>query len=153
VNGLDYQKVMEKVGENVLGGYLGLGTTIMTPEELHTQSLRSKGLGVIIQVVGELEGQVICSMEMETARSIVGRMMGGAAVSEMDELGWSAFQEFGNWIVSGIATQLSEQGIVVNITHPLIQEGDFIVHMNKKMTPINIITDIGQLDMYITLTS
>jgi chemotaxis protein CheX len=129
VNGLDYQKVMEKVGENVLGGYLGLGTTIMTPEELHTQSLRSKGLGVIIQVVGELEGQVICSMEMETARSIVGRMMGG------------------------IATQLSEQGIVVNITHPLIQEGDFIVHMNKKMTPINIITDIGQLDMYITLTS
>ncbi|WP_127585687.1 chemotaxis protein CheX [Paenibacillus koleovorans] len=144
---------MSKVGEAVLGGYLGLSTSIVEAEEsaVWPLPLQSKEVGVIIQVIGQLEGQVICSMELGTAKGIVGRMMGGMTIERMDEMGWSAFQEFGNWIVSGIATELSQQGIAVNITHPLVQEGAFILRNMQEYSLVIIETDIGELDIYITL--
>lgn len=148
---INSQEVLSRVSESVLGGYLGLSTNILVADEPCGAILESKELGVIIQVIGQLEGQVVCSMEMETAKGIVGRMMGGMVIEELDEMGWSAFREFGNWIVSGIATELSQLGIEVNITHPLVQEGKFILRSALDFTMISIETEMGQLDIYITL--
>jgi CheY-specific phosphatase CheX len=75
-------RVVSKVGADVLLGYLGLNDHALAQRELSFQVV-NKEVSVIIQMVGQLGGQVILSMEKATAREIVSSMMGGAVVKEL----------------------------------------------------------------------
>ncbi|WP_158602283.1 chemotaxis protein CheX [Cohnella endophytica] len=143
-------EVITKVGENVLKGYLGLNAQPLRQQE-QQESYIGKDIGVIIQLVGQMDGQVICTMNLDTVKSLIGRMMGGLEIGQLDDMCWSALQEFGNWIVSGIAIELSELGIDVNITHPIIQEGFTIIHSRSKFMAVPISTEIGTVEIYISL--
>ncbi|CAN7764262.1 chemotaxis protein CheX [Paenibacillus sp. LjRoot153] len=147
---IDESLVIRKVSHSVLQGYLGL-----QPEPLpyleRQQRFESNEVGVIIQIIGQMYGQVLCSMDKETVKQMISRMMGGIEVHQLDEMCWSAFQEFGNWIASGIATELSAQGILVNITHPIIQEGNSVIHSPNMYLVVPIATEIGVIEIYMKL--
>jgi chemotaxis protein CheX len=108
----------------------------------------NKEVSVIIQMVGQLGGQVIFSMEKDTAMQIVSSMMGGAVVEQLDDLAWSAIQEFANWFVSGMATEFSEQGYNVDITHPIVNEGRSILHSDQTYTLVPLESACGTIDIY-----
>ncbi|MBD2847373.1 chemotaxis protein CheX [Paenibacillus sp. IB182496] len=115
--GEEYYAVVTRVGSNVLSGYLGME---VTPHAAREQDSSGRyDIAVQIRVLGQLDGQIVCVMNEHTAKQVVGRMFGGIEVETLDEMGWSAIKEFGNWFVSGIATEFANKGWEVNISHPL----------------------------------
>ena len=61
---------------------------------------------VLVGVLGDLQGQVICGMSAETAKKIISQML-YAEVNEIDEMGESAICELKNIIVGTASTNLS----------------------------------------------
>ncbi|REE91537.1 chemotaxis protein CheX [Paenibacillus taihuensis] len=147
---LNEYDVISKVGQNVLSGYLGLNVETLELQQ-GANSIESSGVGVALQIIGQMEGQYICTMSTTSVKELVSRMMGGYEIQQLDEMCWSAFQEFGNWFVSGIATELASHGIQVNITHPLIHEGDVTYHSNNNYTVVTMTTEIGKIHVYMQL--
>lgn len=108
---------------------------------------------VLVGVLGDLQGQVICGMSKETAIKIISQML-GQEVSEIDDLGKSALCELKNIIVGTASTNLSEVGYHCNITPPLFMMGgkvpDFLKHIHTSLAiPISI--PYGQIEINLFL--
>lgn len=147
---IDEYQVITSVGTNVLSGYLGL---TVTPQPLRDTGtiVENNEVSVIIQLMGQIEGNVICAMDLATAKGIIGRMFGGMEIEQMDEMGWSAIQEFGNWFVSGVATEIANHGLEVNITHPIVNEGKSWIRSGDYYKVIPLECDCGVIEIYLTL--
>jgi chemotaxis protein CheX len=107
---------------NVLEGHLSLSVEPGKPS-LQVNPVLSGQVSVIVGMTGNIKVDLIMGMSQETTKMIIGRMFGGMEISEIDEMGWSAFSEFGNWVGAGCCTELSDLGLEVNITPPIINEG------------------------------
>ncbi|MFB4162891.1 chemotaxis protein CheX [Alteribacillus sp. JSM 102045] len=92
----NHMNAITKAAAAIVQEHLGIQASFSKPVEAGKQ-FQSSHISVVMGVNGTLEGQIICSMEEDTALSIVGTMMGGMEISFMDDMGWSAIQEFGNW--------------------------------------------------------
>ena len=73
-----------------------------------------------IGMTGQLQGTVLFGLQKELALRIVSAMMGGFPIHEMDEMGKSAISELSNMISGNASTILSNRGVVVDITPPLL---------------------------------
>jgi chemotaxis protein CheX len=116
------------------------------------REIHSHAVSVIIQIVGAAEGQVVISLDKDTAKKLIGLMFGGMEIQEIDEMGWSAIQEFGNWFVSGIATEFANRDMVVNITHPLVNEGRSIMRSDNSYSVVPIWSACGMIDIYYSIS-
>ena len=58
----------------------------------------SDSVAVIVGLTGKLRGQVIISLNIETAMSIASIMMGGMPIEKFDDMPKSAISELGNMI-------------------------------------------------------
>jgi len=110
-------------------------------------------LCVLVGVLGDLQGQVICGMTEETARKIISQML-GMEVDRIDEMGKSAICELKNIIVGTASTNLSLVGYSCTITPPLLlQNGEipeFLRHIHTALAiPLN--TSYGRIDMSLAL--
>jgi len=144
----NFYKAVSNVGQSVLSGYLGLNVSALQERVQLTPIIFSE-VSVTIQMLGEIEAQVICTMDYKMATQIVGRMFGGMEVTEMDEMGWSAIQEFGNWFVSGIATDFSTRGVNVDITHPIVNEGGKShIREEQQFYVVPLLNDFGMINIY-----
>jgi chemotaxis protein CheX len=82
----------------------------------------NQDVSVMIGVTGAAQGFVLYSMSAETAKGIVGKMM-GQPFEEFDALAQSGIAEMGN-VITGLASRgLSETGYVCNITPPTLITG------------------------------
>ncbi len=108
---------------------------------------------VLVGVLGDLQGQVICGMKSETATSIISQML-GMEVKEIDQMGESAICELKNIIVGTASTNLSLVGYRCNITPPLfLMDGkvpDFLKHIHTALA-IPIKTPFGDVDINLAL--
>lgn len=107
---------------------------------------------IMIGVVGEIRGQVCLELTFDTAKKIVSTMMGGVAISEMDEIATSAIGELGNMIMGNTCTIFFNNKISIDITPPMILTGDKINIANKVATiviPLNI-QNCGNMNINIT---
>lgn len=64
------------------------------------------------------DGQVVYTMETETAKHLISRMMGGYEIQVLDEIAGAHSKS--SAIGSSAATELYILGIGVNITHPTV---------------------------------
>ena len=85
---------------------------------------------IILGVTGAMTGQVIISMPESKAKDIASRMMMGMPVETLDDMAISAISELGNMIMGTAATMLSENGVIIDITPPVVELGT--VYMNMK---------------------
>ena len=110
-------------------------------------------IAVLVGVLGDLQGQVICGMSKETARNIIAQMLGESS-PEIDALGQSALCELKNIIVGTASTNLAEVGYFCTITPPLlIMDGEvpnFLKHINMAFT-IPITIPYGQIELNLFL--
>jgi len=83
-------------------------------------------ISIIIGVTGDIKGQVIFSLNIESACSIASKMMMGMPVEEMDELAKSAISELTNMILGNTATIFYNNGIMIDITPPSLIMGQNI---------------------------
>lgn len=136
--------------EYILVNHFGVEVTPLKPRVQQTE-VPSNQISVILGINGQLNGQIICSIDEQTARNIVGVMMGGMTIDELDDMGWSAIQEFGNWVAGTTATELSKEDVIIDVTPPIINEGSSKFRSNKLFITVPLETKIGLLDVHISV--
>jgi chemotaxis protein CheX len=108
---------------------------------------------VLVGVLGDLQGQVLCGMSTETAKNIISQMM-GTQVDDINEMGKSAICELKNIITGTASTNLSLVGYNCNITPPLFVTRDdipeFLRHIQTSLA-IPIHTPFGEVDINLSL--
>ncbi|MFF2888871.1 MULTISPECIES: chemotaxis protein CheX [unclassified Paenibacillus] len=104
---------------------------------------------------GQMNGDIVFGLSEQVALKMVSAMMGGYAISEIDEMGRSAISELGNMISGNASTILYNQGVRVDITPPkLIQSAQSAGFNATQALTIPLIMDgIGELDIQVLIAS
>lgn len=120
---------------------------ISKPQVLE-QSLKLQ-FGVLIGITGDIKGNLILAGE-ESVFAAVGKTMFGMPLEgEMLE---SFSGELGNMIAGGLATNIVENEIKIDITHPTILQGNTKLSGYEKSIYISpIFEDVGEMDIYLLL--
>lgn len=110
-------------------------------------------VSVLVGVLGDLQGQVLCGMSTETAKKIASHML-FTEEQQLDQMGQSAICELKNIIVGTASTNLSVSGYKCNITPPLFLMGgdvpEFLKHIHTALA-IPIKTPFGEVDINLAL--
>lgn len=108
---------------------------------------------VLVGVLGDLQGQVICGMSEQTACRIASRML-GYEVTSLDDMSKSAICELKNIIIGNASINLSHVGLRCNITPPLLLIGkevpDFLKHIQTALA-VPLDTGCGAVEMNLAL--
>lgn len=106
-----------------------------------------------IGMSGYYSGRVLFGLKENVALRIVSAMMGGFAITEMDEMGQSAISELGNMISGNASTILSNQGYDVDITPPQVIKSESSEELPRKALCIPLVMDgIGELDIQVMIS-
>lgn len=98
------------------------------------KQISSKGVMIILGIVGDIKGNVIYVTTNDGARIIASAMMMGMPVEELDEMAQSAIAELTNMLTATAATNLSSDGININISTPALMYGDFTANTYSEKT-------------------
>jgi len=103
---------------------------------------------------GEMIGDVVFGLHEEVALKLASAMMGGYAVTQVDDMTRSAISELGNMISGNASILLYNQGIKVGITPPvLIQSSSDVAGYRKKALTIPLHLDqIGQMEIKVLVS-
>ncbi|PWJ49510.1 chemotaxis protein CheX [Faecalicatena contorta] len=75
---------------------------------------------VLMGVIGDVNGQVILSMNVKTGQALASEMLGGMEVTDQDELVTSAIGEICNMIMGNACLHIASTDTGVDITPPTI---------------------------------
>ncbi len=84
--------------------------------------MKEISLLLLLELQAFLRGQVILTMETETACYIASKMMMGMPVPELNDMAKSAVSEMSNMILGNAAT-IFDENIALDITPPTITLG------------------------------
>lgn len=105
--------------------------------------------GVLIGITGDMKGKLILCGEMNVF-SAIGEAMFGMAV-ENDMIA-SFSGELGNMIAGSLSTNIVEQGIETDITHPTILQGNTKLSGYEQAIQLpTVFPDIGEIIIYFLL--
>lgn len=124
----------------VLQQLIQVDPVVETPRRLEN-TIPGSDIVVIVGLTGEIKGQVMFTMEEETAINIVRKMTFNEEISELDYIGQSAISELGNMISGQTGMEMYSSGITIDITPPSLCSGEGIVISSKNKfvsIPINI---------------
>ncbi len=136
--------------EYIFVNHFGVEVKPLKPR-VQQNAVPSNQVAVILGVNGHINGQIICAIDVQTAKNIVGVMMGGMTIEELDDMGWSAIQEFGNWVAGTTATELSKEDVMIDVTPPMINEGTSNFRSTKTFITVPLETKIGLIDVHISV--
>ena len=98
-------------------------------------------LNITIGIVGEVKGKVNYSFTEDVALFIASKMM-FTEITNLDDISKSAICEIANMISGGIATVFSNNGKVIDITTPKLQENFENCELEKLISiPLEIAPD------------
>ena len=95
------------------------------------QELVNSGVNIIIGIVGKMRGNVVYSINIESAKRIASTMMMGMPVEELDEMSKSALSELANMLTASAATNFYNLGLPIDISTPTLLQGE---NMSIKMS-------------------
>ena len=93
--------------------------------------IQSLGVVIIIGLIGDIKGNIIYGMSIDTAKKIASIMMMGMPVEKFDELPQSAISELVNMLTANVAMNFSNDNINVDISTPTLIEGEFTASCNS----------------------
>ncbi len=124
----------------VLQQLIKIDPVVETPRRLEN-TIPGSDIVVIVGLTGEIKGQVMFTMEEDTAIQVVKLMTFNDNVSELDYIGQSAISELGNMITGQTGMEMYSAGITIDITPPSLCRGEGIVISSKNKfisIPINL---------------
>jgi len=142
-----YMEALQEAADSLFKSHFGIHVEV-TQLDIGNTEVKTEEISVLLGIVGDLKGQIICSFHEDTAKNIVGMMMGGMEISEIDEMAWSAIQEFGNWVAGTTAVEMSKKGIIVDVTPPVLNKGISIFRSPDQFTSIILKEIIGEIKVY-----
>ncbi|GAB2694015.1 chemotaxis protein CheX [Paenibacillus thermoaerophilus] len=122
-------------------GNLGLQEIKVSQDYIHIR----------IGITGQMTGNVMFGLPEPVALKLVSVMMGGFAVSELDEISESAISELGNMISGNASTLLYNQGIHIDITPPAVIRMDTAQQYAraKALTVPLFLEQIGEMNIQV----
>ncbi|MCB2355169.1 chemotaxis protein CheX [Clostridium estertheticum] len=115
---------------NIILPQLGLNDIKKNGISVKGKYIKSKGVVIIIGIIGDVKGNIIYGMSVDTAKKIASIMMMGAPVDNFDELPQSAISELVNMLTANVAMNFSNDNINIDISTPTLIEGDFTASSN-----------------------
>jgi len=108
---------------------------------------------VVVQIAGDVEGQVVYGVSMSAALRIAGRMMGGVELGDLDETAKSAIAELGNMIAGNAASRFAKQNIRIAISTPTVTTGSDIRigHSLPEAVVVPLDTQMGRVTVCVHL--
>ncbi|HWP97551.1 MAG TPA: chemotaxis protein CheX [Syntrophomonadaceae bacterium] len=97
-----------------------------------------KEVNIVQGMVGSLNGNVVLSMEDQTARNIASLMMGGMEVATLDMIPKSALCELANMISGNSVAALGAQTEPVEMSPPTLVNGKRIVALVSLVETLEI---------------
>jgi chemotaxis protein CheX len=122
---------MPQLGFEVKKGGVALKDTIV-----------GSGITITLGLIGDIKGNIIYIISEEDGKKIASKMMMGMQVDELNEMAQSAISELTNMLTANASTNYSEEGIIVDISTPVLMTGESI---NIKVNSKNIL----DLDMIV----
>lgn len=120
---------------------------------IKSNAIKSLGVMLTLGIVGDLKGNVVYGMELESAKKIASTMMMGMPVAEFDDMAQSAVSELSNMLTATASTNFSDIGINVNISTPALMHGEnFEVKMNtNQVLSIELLVDDIPIEINIAI--
>lgn len=120
---------------------------------LKSRSVKSKGVMILVGIVGDIKGNIAYNLDVESAKKIVSSMMMGFTITELDDMAQSALSELTNIITANVSINFSEMGIQTNISTPTLMYGeDFEAKLNSdKVLSIELDIDGIPFELNISL--
>lgn len=117
------------------------------------KSVKSLGVMIILGIVGDIKGNIIYSLNIESAKKIASIMMMGMPVTELDDMAQSALSELSNMLTANASIDFEGNGTNINISTPTLMYGnDFQAKMNTdQVLCINILVDKIPIEINISL--
>ncbi|HLZ27499.1 MAG TPA: chemotaxis protein CheX [Chloroflexota bacterium] len=136
-----------EVLETELGSETQRGTLHVRKSAFTTNEITT-----LVGVTGQVSGIVLYSMSLQTAISLVSRMM-GQEFTEFDALAQSGIGELGNVITGRAGVLLSEAGFQSNISPPslVIGKGTMITTLDLNRLVFPLQTDVGEIEVQVVL--
>lgn len=99
--------------------------------ELKEKNIKSSGVMVILGIVGDVKGNVVYSLDVDSAKKIASVMMMGFPVNDFDDMAQSAVSELTNMLTATASMNFANIGTNINISTPTLMFGeDFEMKMN-----------------------
>ena len=117
---------------NIILPQLGLNDIKKNGISVKGKYIKSKGVVIIIGIIGDVKGNIIYGMSVDTAKKIASIMMMGTPVDIFDELPQSAISELVNMLTANVVMNFSKDNINIDISTPTLIEGDFTASSNAE---------------------
>jgi chemotaxis protein CheX len=105
---------------------LGFGQIRKGELSVISRDLVSSGAIIIVGVVGAIKGNVVYTLDIDSAKRIASTMMTGMPVDNFDEMAQSAISELTNMLTANAATSLYNMKLQIDISTPALLYGDNI---------------------------
>lgn len=141
-----YMNPFIAASKRVLSQLMGTEPIVEAPRRLEN-TIPGSDYVVIVGLTGEVKGQVMFTLEKETAIKIVRKMTYNDSINELDFIGQSAISEMGNMISGSTGMEMYAAGITIDITPPSLCSGEGLVISSKnKFVSIPLhIEDVGKI--------
>jgi chemotaxis protein CheX len=120
---------------------------------MRSSATTSNQCNVITGVTGQIEGQVIYGMSLNTADKLASAML-GQSIRTFDQLAASAISELGNMVTGNASTLLSEAGFLCDIAPPSVVRGRDVqittTNILALVVPIEL-PNIGDMEIIVSL--
>lgn len=102
---------------------LGLSNIEKRGISVKGRSIKSRGVVIILGIIGDIKGNILYNIDIESAKKIASAMMMGMPVNELDELAQSALSEMTNMVTANASINFSDININTNISTPTLMYG------------------------------
>ncbi len=130
---------------------IGFNKTSIGKLNAKGRELIYSGVIIIVGIVGEIKGNVVYYVDLESAKKIASTMMMGMEVNEFDEMSQSALSELTNMLTANAATNFYNLGITIDISTPTLFHGENIsVKMSSnQVLCVQLFTDENSVEINI----
>lgn len=121
----------------IIGAFVNVMPQLGLPDvekkgiSLKGRFIESPGVVIIVGIIGDIKGNVIYGMSLDDAKKIASTMMMGMPVDEFNELAQSAISELTNMLTANVATNFSQDNIIINISTPTLVHGKFTANASS----------------------
>jgi len=117
------------------------------------RELRASGITVVVGIVGQIKGNIIYVIDIESAKKIASMMMMGMPVEQIDDISRSALSELTNMITANATICASKNGVSLDISTPTLFQGDnmAIQLTHKETVTLPLFADGNLIEINISL--
>lgn len=129
---------------------------VLTADVITSQAnMQPSDISVIMGLVGDVRGQVLLSMDLETGEVLASEMLGGMDVSGMTEVTVSAVGEFCNMIMGNACAGIGSVHENVDITPPTILSAEEAAALSRETSfYLSLcVEDMGMVDFDVCIKS